>query len=189
MVDPNILFGRLGNRLFKEAYLYAQAREGYIPDVYVQNQIYFDSYREELRALFGQGFSAIPYVGIHVRRGDYVDSKFHVDLTQTNYYEKAIDLFPDKEFLVFSDDSAWCKKHFTSKNFQVVEGRSEVEDFNLLASCTEGNIIANSSFSWWAAYLNPHHPKITAPQENLWFHDGQVRCHLPSDWEQISYER
>src|SRR5438045_7960157 len=104
----------------------------------------------------------MPDVSIHVRRGDYIGNTdyggkaFHIDLTETGYYEKAIAAFPDDSFLVFSDETEWCKQKWgEDARFHIVEGQSEIEDLNMMASC-KANIIANSSYSWWAAWLNPN---------------------------------
>lgn len=183
MIDPDKLMGRFGNRMFQYAYLYSQARSGVIPDTYVQDPTYFDEYSDEIKQLFGKDIGFLPYVSVHVRRGDYVDNSFYVDLSKTNYYEKAIELFPNKNFLVFSDDPEFCKKIFTGKEFQVMDGGTELEDFNMMASC-ESNIIANSSYSWWAGYLNPNPTKkVIAP--NAWHPDGVERTKCPDDWIKI----
>ena len=120
MVPITNLSGRLGNQMFEFAYIYAQYREGIIPDIYVQDFNYFDKYRVEIRYIFGDGIGHIPGVGIHVRRGKnpllpsepaYSDNPFHTNICNTDYYQRAMDLFPDKEFLIFSDDREWCKIH------------------------------------------------------------------------------
>jgi len=180
------LAGRLGNSMFQYAYLYAQARRQQIPDIYVQNEKFFKKYVKEIKAIFGEGIGYLPQVGIHVRRGDYVDNSFHTDLSATSYYDNAIAFFPDREFLVFSDDPIWCKQKFSdSKKFQIIEGQTDVEDMNMLASC-EAQVIANSSFSWWAAYLCPNPARqVIAPREDRWFRDGVKRCILPKEWKQI----
>lgn len=176
------LSGRLGNQMFQYAYLYAQAKEEYIPDVYVQNEIYFKNYKDEIRHLFGQGIGKINQVSIHVRRGDYVHNPFYVDLFNTDYYEKAMALFPNADFLVFSDDIEWCKRQDVFKDCEFSEGKDEVEDMNLMASC-EGHIIANSSFSWWAAYLGGG--KVVAPSIKNWYRDGIERTTCPKEWIRI----
>jgi hypothetical protein len=191
------IIGGLGNLMFKEAYIYSQMRDGVIPDLYLQDEKYFEKYADEIKARFSEGIGFSKYVGIHVRRGDYVGSDFHTDLTETDYYERAIELFPDKKFLVFSDDTEWCINHFDYKKhpdsvtpirderFLTVTEQNEIEDFNMLASC-ESIIMANSSFSWWAAYLCPNPTKrIIAPKEDTWFRDGIIRTKLPSTYEQI----
>lgn len=189
--------GRLGNKLFQWAYIYSQFREGKIPDTYVQDYRYFDKYKEDLRKIFGEGIGKLPYVGIHIRRGDYVGNSFHADLSKDEpdgsfpkYYAKAIELFPDDNFLVVSDDTEYAKKMFGDiydyERFKIVEGRNEIEDFNTLASCERGIIMCNSSFSFWAAYLSTVSPqKIVAPKEERWFNDGVIRSHLPENWIRI----
>lgn len=177
--------GGLGNLLFKEAYLYARMRDGVITDIYLQDEKYFRPYSDEIKQRFGTNIGFTNYVGIHVRRGDYVNSNFHWDLSETDYYDKAMCLFVDKKFIVFSDDIEWCKTQEVFKDCAFSEGNSEIEDFNMLASC-ESIIMANSSFSWWAAYLCPNpNKRIIAPREDTWFKDGIIRTKLPGYYEQI----
>ncbi len=183
MTHPDKLFGRLGNRMFQMAALYADSKNWNI-DIYYQNEGYFKSYEAEIRELYGEGIGYLPTVSIHVRRGDYVGSTFHVDLTKTDYYERAIEMFPNEHFVVFSDDPAWCKEKWgNDPRFQIIEGNDEVTDMNLMASCKH-NIIANSTFSWWAAWLNPNPGKtVVCPFE--WFYDGVERISLPKTWKKI----
>lgn len=182
MIDPDKLFGRLGNRMFKEAYLYSQVRDGWIPDEYVQSEDYFINHAEEIKQLYGQDISHIDQVAIHVRRGDYVKNSFYVDLMRTDYYERAMAEFPDASFLVFSDNIEWCKQQKIFSKCDFAEGNDEVTDMNLMASCT-GHIIANSSFSWWGSWLSPHGGKVVAPKE--WYTDGKERTVCPSNWKII----
>lgn len=184
------IFGRLGNSMFQGAYLYALCRGGVIPDIYLQSEEFFKEYAEEIKKLYGEDIGWIPEVAIHVRRGDYVNNSFYVDLFANGYYERAMALFPDKQFLVFSDDIEWCKQQEVFKGCSFSEGNDEITDMNLMASCS-GNIIANSSFSWWAAYLNPNHGKVVAPKD--WYTltsptDGHTRVpstELPSSWIRV----
>lgn len=182
MIAMHLLSGRLGNQMFRHAYIYAQMRKGLIPDEYVQDEEYFKDYAREIKQIFGSGIGKIDQVAIHVRRGDYVNNPFYVDLMKTGYYEKAMDEFPDASFLVFSDDIEWCKKQNIFSKCDFVEGNSELEDLNLMASCI-GHIIANSSFSWWGAYLCPHNGKVIAPK--LWYSDGVERTKCPNKWIRI----
>lgn len=173
--------------MFQMAYIYAQIKKGAIPDIYLQDPKYFEGYENDIRGWFGEGIGFIEQISIHIRRGDYVDNPFYVDLTTTDYYERAIGLFPDKNFLVFTDDvdfaKGWVEQRPDRARFQVMEGNSEIEDFNIMASC-EGNIIANSSFSWWAAYVNPNpSKKVTAPLE--WYADKIERTVCPPEWTRI----
>lgn len=185
MIDVHNFSGRLGNEMFRQAYIYAQMRDGVIPDVYLQDEKYFEKYADEIKKMFGDGIGFLPYVSIHVRRGDYVNNPFYVDLTKTDYYDDAIAMFPDKQFLIFSDDPEFAKQNFIGKMFQVMEGQTELEDFNQMASC-EHNIIANSSFSWWAGYLNPNPSKIVvAPSVEHWYSDNVERTVCPKNFIRI----
>lgn len=192
MINPNILTGRLGNRLFQIAYLYAQIRKGNIPNWYLQDPKYFEGYEDEIRRLFGEGIGYLSQVGVHVRRAanpinptepKYGENPYYVNLSETDYYEKAMAMFPGDKFLIFSDDPEFCRERFKGDNIQVMPKGDEIEDFNLLASCKD-LIIANSSFSWWAAWLNPNPAKvIVAPIQ--WYADGVQRTQLPKEWVKI----
>lgn len=189
--------GGLGNLLFKEAYIWAQMRGGLIPDLYVQSTEYWQKYKEEIRQRFsyGIGYRTTPLVAVHIRRGDYLKAtQFHVPLWDTEYYKKAFSLFPNEQFLVFCRDNQdpeidkadreWCEEFMTN---HVGKGRftlapnntEETDDLNLMASC-ESLIMANSSFSWWAAFLG-NHERVICPQ--IWFTDGYQRTELLPEWE------
>ena len=182
-------FGGLGNRLFQMAKIYAMARSGETPDIYLQDEKHFAPYKDEIRHLFGEGVGKTDMVSIHVRRGDYLGNSFYVNLQDTDYYEKAIDMFPpDTKFLIFcadrqpgSDDASdmeWCKERFQGSQFEFYQGKDEIDDFNAMASC-RAHIIANSSFSWWAAYVSGN--ETVAPK--TWFTDGKERISLPANWK------
>lgn len=187
MIDLRTHFGGLGNRLFQYAHIYAQARKGEIPDIYLQDEKYFEPYGGELRQILAEGLTPVDMVSLHVRRGDYVNNPFYVDLTETDYYDKAIAQFPGAKFLVFcadrqagSDDDAdmeWCKARFKGREFRFYQGKNELEDWNAMSSC-KAHIIANSSFSWWAAYVSGN-PTV-APKR--WFADGIKRISIPETW-------
>lgn len=174
----------MANRMFQIAYLYTQAKDGLIPDIYVQNPEYFDKYKDEVKTLFGEGIGYLPYVGIHLRRGDYVGNPFYVDLAKTGYYIDAINLFPDRKFLVFSDDIPFAKTYFEGDKFAFDDSQDDVEAFNKFASCAD-HIIANSSWSWWGAYLSPSYGKVIAPTLDKWCSDGLERTVCPSNWIRI----
>ena len=180
MLQPSRLFGRLGNQMFQGAYIYARMKDGKIPDIYVQDPKYFEDHKEEIRRLYSDGIGHIDKVAIHVRRGDYVNNSFYVDLSKTDYYEKAMQLFPNEHFMVFSDDIEWCKQQELFKGCSFSEGHDEVKDLNLMASC-KGVIMANSSYSWWGAYLCKG--KVVAPKE--WYMDKVERTKCPPEWIRI----
>lgn len=178
------LSGRLGNQMFQYAHLKARELDGEIDDVYVQDPKYFDRYRTYIRGMYGDDITPIDQVAIHVRRGDYVGNSFYVDLMKDGYYERAMAEFPDEDFLVFSDDIAWCKKQsiFQGRRFSFSEGNDEITDLNLMAGC-KGIIMANSSYSWWGAYLGDPKKKVIAPKE--WYADGIERTKLLPEWKRV----
>lgn len=181
MIPIERLTGRLGNKMFQYAYLYSQARKGEIPDVYVQDEEYFVEYRDEIKAMFSQDIpDETDMVAIHVRRGDYVNNPFYVNLMDTDYYDKAMQIFPDEKFIVFSDDIEWCKKQDLFDGCAFSERNDEITDMNLMASC-KGVITANSSFSWWAGYLS--NGIVVAPLE--WYTDGFERTICPEEWIRV----
>ena len=190
MVTPEIISGRLGNKMFQIAFLYAQMKDGVIPDMFVQDSKYFEKYAEDIKGMFGTGIGYLSQVGVHVRRASnpinpeepkYSENPFYENLSETDYYERAMAMFPGEKFLIFSDDPEWCKEKFKDNpDVQVMEKTDEITDFNLLASC-QHQIIANSSFSWWGAYLNPNPSKrVVAPKQ--WYKDGVQRTKCPVGW-------
>lgn len=150
---------------------------------YFQSSKYFEDYFIEARNLFSYSIPRDGYwdffsqntCSIHVRRGDYLNSPDHHPTQSMNYYMKAIKQMPkDSVFLIFSDDIPWCRQNFPDipEKFVFVEGKNDYEDLYLMKSC-KNNIICNSSFSWWAAYLNENTNKIViAPK--LWFGKAYV---------------
>ena len=101
-------------------------------------------------------------VSIHVRRTDYLDAehiKIH-NLCSETYYKNAISMVrqkhPNAVFFIFTDDKEWCKEHFKGHNFinvELQEGEfTDVADMLLMSRCKH-HIIANSSFSWWSAWI------------------------------------
>ena len=106
-------------------------------------------------------------ISLHIRRGDYTVNPNHP--TQTvEYYDKALSNFDSKiPVFVFSDDPSWCheQKLFSDDRFMISDGNTTEFDLCLMSLCTY-HIIANSSFSWWGAWLAKSQ-KIIAPKN--WF--------------------
>lgn len=108
------------------------------------------------------------FTSIHVRRGDYLKALHKHPFCGRNYYLKAINLIGENEnFIVVSDDITWCKNNLKLKNIIYVENTSPIIDLYIQSSC-DNNIISNSSFSWWGAYLNDNDSKkVIMP--SMWF--------------------
>lgn len=107
------------------------------------------------------------FTSIHVRRGDYLKMLFKHPFCGLKYYQKAIDLIGrNGKFIVVSDDIGWCRKYLKLEKVIFVENTSPIIDLYIQSFC-ENNIISNSSFSWWGAYLNKNKGKVVAPR--LWF--------------------
>ena len=135
-------------------------------------------------------------VSIHFRRGDFITNKnasnFHGALT-LEYYKKAVTEISGQvsnpEFFIFSDDANWVKENFKIDypiNFVMHNtGRDSVYDMVLMSNCKH-NVIANSSFSWWGAWMNKHESKIVIAPKH-WFNDETIDTAdlIPSDWLRI----
>jgi hypothetical protein len=97
---------------------------------------------------------------LHIRRTDYVTSNGYHPVQPITYYMEALSFIKEYDFLyVFSDDIEWCKKNLQFENILFVEGLDDLEDMWLMSLC-KNNIIANSTFSWWGAWLNRNSNKI-----------------------------
>lgn len=126
---------------------------------------------------------------IHVRRGDYLHQQQYFPVMGKEYYERAIALVSGdrviKRFLVFSDGMDWCREKFKG-DFYFVEGNVDIEDIFLMSMCSH-HIIANSSFGWWGAWLNPSEDKfVVAP--SVWFGHGfshDTSDVIPKNWRKV----
>lgn len=144
-------------------------------------------------------------VSLHIRRGDYLtNSANHYNLS-LEWYSEAIKKFPEHTVLIFSDDIEWCKEQSIfdedrfmfseTKDGKVVRSDGRWDSSNMdhwydlcLQSLCDDNIISNSTFSWWAAYLNKNSEKVVVSPDpsNKWF--GPNNAHLdtkdliPGDW-------
>jgi hypothetical protein len=108
---------------------------------------------------------------VHVRRGDYLSNRNFYIIPELSYYQEAVSFF-DKttQFIILSDDIAWCKenitqKHLGVKNLSYSSSSSPEEDMAIMKNCNHG-ITANSTFSWWGAYfITDKNKKIITPKQ------------------------
>lgn len=168
---------------------------------FFQSWRYFENAQEEVKAAFKlprvEGYEDA--VSIHVRRGDYVQHAGSFPPVTVHYIAEAMDRYwprnKKQRVIVFSDDIEWCKVNLGNIFCcEFSEGRNEFEDLCLMASCGH-HIIANSTFSWWAAYLG-HNPDriVVSPSHKRgnWFGmEAGVKQDcvdlLPPSWTQIEF--
>lgn len=126
-------------------------------------------------------------VSIHVRRGDYLNHPMYGGICTKDYYKNAIDYIQqrveDARFYLFSNDMAYVQDEFQGDEFVYVKNNLEGKgymDMYLMSLCRH-HIIANSSFSWWGAWLNQYSAKIVvAPSK--WLNGTSVRDIIPDSW-------
>ena len=180
---------------------------------FYQDLMYFDGCEEEIRRAFRfdtskageqnieliKQMEADPYsVALHVRRGDYMKPQFYENIgrvCQVPYYRRAIDemshLLPETHFYVFSEDVDWVRENLPLPEDAVFvnwnTGSDSWQDM-LLMSCCHHNIICNSTFSWWAAWLNAHTDKQVLCPDRWYANDNGNIPLYPNDWTRVSAE-
>ena len=168
---------------------------------YWQHARYFDEYAEDVKRTFtfaGEllGRSAdfrnvielSNSVSIHIRRGDYLQEKNYCGLCDENYYKAAVEHIckhvDNPHFFIFSNDVEWCKEHIVPmlEEYDIVDchsGQDSYKDMWLMSLCKH-MILANSSFSWWAAYLNKNKGIVIAPK--VWTRNKKTYNRQLSEW-------
>ena len=156
---------------------------------YFQSEKYFINYRKEILELFSiddesqkiitekySGILELDNCSLHVRRGDYLGLQNHHTVQPISYYKDAVKTIgEEKHFVIFSDDIKWCEENLNFiKNKIFISGNHDYIDLYLMSLC-KNNIIANSTFSWWGAWLNRNvNKKVIIPDK--WF--GVNNSHL-----------
>lgn len=124
---------------------------------------------------------------IHVRRGDYLNHPSFGGICEKEYYLKSIkkikEIYPSIQFFIFSNDIKWCKENLKLNEAHYIDwniGKESYLDMYLMSQC-KNNIIANSSFSWWGAWLNNNTDKcVIAPKK--WVNKRIDYSLVPQDW-------
>ena len=123
---------------------------------------------------------------IHVRRGDYVKLQHVHNVKGIEYFNLGIEAIGKVDkYLVFSDDIEWCKNNFIGPDFIFIENEKDYIDLFLMSMCSH-QIISNSSFSWWAAWLNTNeNKKVVGPLK--WFNEVSIESAdiIPVSWIKI----
>ncbi len=175
-----------------------QLRDSFL-NGYFQVARYYEPIRDELLEAYalrdvpphvrsqGNEMAARESVSLHVRRGDYPKLQSIFRLCDVAYYERAArhvaERLRNPRYYVFSDDIAWCQENLKLPTAEFVEtaepNRPELDMY--LMSCCRHNIIANSSFSWWGAWLNRHPERIVVAPK-VWYAERPTDV-VPEGWE------
>lgn len=158
ITDNTTLFGYFQSDKYFEKYEHIIRKDFTFKDQILDNVATF------MKDLSGQK----EIVSVHIRRGDYVNLQQFHPLCSEKYYNEAMNIMGDCKFLIFSDDIQWCKNTFgNSRDIIYSDLPSHISDLCAMTMC-DHNIIANSSFSWWGAWLNNNkNKKVVAPAR--WF--------------------
>jgi len=174
-------------------------------DGYWQSYEYFKDYKDVLLKTYAHGtpndynkqmisnLKGCNSVGMHVRRGDYKTSPQFYGICNLEYYKKAIEVVQSKvekpNYFIFSDDINWCKENITPllNRAEVTfvtdnKGANSCWDMFLMTHC-KNLIIANSSFSWWGAFLNQNNGVIISPTH--WVNRDEEQETPADNWIQI----
>jgi hypothetical protein len=164
-----------------DTFLYKDIPDNSYLDGYWQSEKYFkeneSTIREELlipQELKVKLETKYPFlnentVSIHVRRGDYLHLPEHHPTQSLEYYHSAYELIGDNNVnvVILSDDIQWCKENLKFKNSFYIENGTNISDLYLMTLCNH-NIMSNSTFSWWGAWLNNNiNKKVISPVN--WF--------------------
>lgn len=172
---------------------------------YWQSERYFEDISDEIRkdfsfpAFTGSENMALSdkirstnSVSIHIRRGDYVQLANVKDICSLAYYKNAIrhikETVKDPVFYVFSNDIAWCEQNLAMEEAVFIDhnkGEDSYKDMQLMSYCKH-NIIANSSFSWWGAWLNNNPEKIVLAPDKWFENTAGTKDIIPDSWIKIS---
>lgn len=159
--------------------------EKYFDIPFVQNLFALDTnYESQIRDKYAKILALHP-ISINVRRGDYLVHPKQHPVCSMAYFKQAIEIMgKDNEYLITSDDINWCKKNFKGSNFFFADNISAVEGL-LVQSLCSGNVISNSSYSWWGAWLknNSSRPVIyPSPWYGSKYSNLNTKDLLPKDW-------
>ena len=175
---------------------------------YWQSEKYFQAYASKIRADFtfklpmtdintklAEQITQVNAVSLHVRRADYVSSAKNNSMygvCSLDYYQAAIAYISERvinpQFFIFSDDMAWVKDHLnvgmTCQYIEHNQGSESYIDMRLMSLCRH-HIIANSSFSWWGAWLSANPEKIVVRPKKWFVNDNNIVDLIPFDWKSV----
>ena len=199
-------------RIIKKKCINVDPKNQYLPKVFDFDNVYLNGYWSSFDYFTGiesllkkeftfmlpldmrnakvvEAFQSSNSVAIHVRRGDYLQFKNIYEILTAEYYNKAIRYINERienpNYFCFSNDINWCQENLDCKNLIFIDwntGEDSFKDMQLMSLCKH-NIIANSTFSIWAAWLNSNSSKIVIRPKNF-FRDITYKTdhYWPSDW-------
>lgn len=168
---------------------------------YFQSERYFIDERQKILDLFSIDKHSMEYItqkyknidfqktcSLHVRRGDYLAYPNIHPTCSLSYYNSSLQIIDSENLIVFSDDIIWCMENIKIEDKNVYYATENPDYIDLwLTSLCKNNIIANSSFSWWGAWLNVNeNKKIISPK--IWFGSGvthNIKDLIPEEWIKI----
>jgi hypothetical protein len=175
--------------------------ENVMIDGFFQSEKYFVHHRKQIIDFFDFSFINKTYINenysfitnkkctsIHIRRGDYLKFPNHHPTQTIDYYYDSIEMLKNNTdlFIIFSDDIEWCRENIIIDNVIYIEDEKDYIELYLMSLC-KNNVISNSSFSWWGAWLNENvDKKVIGPKK--WF--GSNITHntddiIPESWIKI----
>lgn len=180
LFDSNFL--KIGNNNYIEGYFQSEKYFKNIREVLLKQFIIKQETSNYTKKIEKKIIVSKNSCALHVRRGDFVSStNIHIHgVCDMGYYKKAMKYLEEKvgdmDYFIFSDDIDWVKENLDVQNAIYIESKEKRlphEDIYLMSLCSH-NIIANSSFSWWGAWLNQNKNKIViAPKR--WFVDEKMQ--------------
>ncbi len=185
--DPKFL--DYGNSVYYDGFFQSEKYFAHIADE-VRKAFQFKPVESEANKTLVETIQNSNSVFVHVRRSDYLKFANTQGICTPEYYTKAADYIRSKVdnpvFFVFSDDINWCKENLQLGNCHYVDHNTGLDsyiDMQLMSYCKHG-IIANSTFSWWGAWLKEYAGKIViAPSR--WFQDDLEPDIIPESWIRI----
>lgn len=188
--DSDILY--LSDNVYLEGYWQSAKYFQSIENI-IRQDFKFKTQPQDKNLEFSKIITNTNSISLHIRRGDYITNPVANSvhgLCSLDYYEKSIDYISQKvenpQFFIFSDDAQWAKENlnipFLSTIIDWNKNENSYEDMRLMSLCKH-NIIANSSFSWWGAWLNQNSDKIVIAPEK-WFNTSSIDAKdlVPENW-------
>jgi hypothetical protein len=195
VMEPHFYYWPGINKVLQDCYLvgYWQS-EKYFRDVApkIRTDFTFHTPMSDRNAGVAKQIARVNAVSLHVRRGDYVSNpqtNAAHGLCSLDYYRTAIRHVAERierpHFFIFSDDMAWAKDQlemdFPCEYVEHNQGDESYNDMRLMSLC-QHHIIANSSFSWWGAWLNPNPDKLVIAPKKWFANDNNVEDLFPQGW-------